>query len=602
MKEPDGEGRATRSGPESCGVGSNAQAEALTGGVAGRVLSCEIKSSSGPTLLTYAEGNTGVGAEGESTAARTQSKTPHMQGHFLHGNRETPVASCINGMQERAGKAAGRTPAMHATGESDAVIVPEKLPNKAVRAAAEAAEGRTATERNAEQSATLRTPSRVGVPSGLAGVRAAARRDRKLKFSALLHHVSPELLRVSFFALKRAATPGIDEVTWIEYEDGHEERLADLHRRIHTGAYRALPSKRSYIPKPDGQQRPLGIAALEDKIVQHATGKVLSEIYEVDFAGFSYGFRPGRKQHDCLDALATALMRKRVNWVLDADIRRFFDTIDHEWMLKFLEHRIAERRIIRLIQRWLKAGVMEDGVWMDTTEGTPQGAVISPLLANIYLHYVFDLWASNWRKKKATGEMYLVRYADDFVVCFERKEDGMRFQADLGERLGSFGLALHPDKTRLIEFGRFAANNRKSRGEGRPEVFNFLGFMHYCGKTRAGAPLIWRKTIAKRLSAKVKAVGEKLMKRRHEPIPVLGAWLGSVVRGYFNYHAVPGNRASIGAFHREICRAWLFALRRRSQRSRMPWQRFKLLILRWLPKPETKHPYPWARFAATHSM
>jgi len=395
---------------------------------------------------------------------------------------------------------------------------------------------------------------------------------------------------------------GIDGVTWMAYEDGLEERIAVLHGLVHTGAYRALPSKRAFIPKADGQQRPLGIAALEDKIVQSAMVTVLNAIYEEDFAGFSYGFRPGRGQHQCLDALATVLMRKRVNWVLDADIRRFFDTIDHGWLMKFLGHRIADPRILRLIQKWLTAGVMEAGTWTETTQGTPQGAVISPLLANIFLHYAFDWWAKHWRTTVARGEVYLVRYADDWVVCFERKEDGEQFLADLRERLRSFGLDLHPDKTRLIEFGRFAASNRRRRGEGQPETFNFLGFTHYCGNTKAGAPIIWRKTIAKRMAAKVKEVKAELMKRRHDPIPALGAWLKAVVTGYFNYHAVPGNRPSIGAFHREICRAWLHALRRRSQRTRMNWQRFKQLIQRWLPKPETKHPYPWARFEATHPM
>jgi group II intron reverse transcriptase/maturase len=491
---------------------------------------------------------------------------------------------------------------MNAVGESDAVVVPEKRPNKPAYAGAEAVEERTATEGNADQCATLRTQSRACVSIGLEGVRAAARRDRTQRFTALLHHIDFEVLRDSFFLLKKTSVPGVDGVTWREYENGLEARITDLLRRVHTGAYRALPSKRAYIPKANGQQRPLGIAALEDKIVQSAVVWVLNAIYEEDFAGFSYGFRPGRGQHDCLDALATVLMRKRVNWVLDADIRRFFDTIDHGWLLKFLEHRIADPRILRLIQKWLTAGVMEAGTVTETTQGTPQGAVISPLLANIFLHYVFDWWAKHWRKTVARGEVYLVRYADDFVVCFERKEDGERFLADLTERLRSFALDLHPGKTRLIEFGRFAASTRRRRGEGQPETFNFLGFTHYCGRTRAGSPIIWRKTIAKRMAAKVKEVKETLMKRRHDPIPDLGAWLKAVVSGYFNYHAIPGNRASIGAFRREICRAWLHALRRRSQRTCMTWQRLRQLIQCWLPKPETKHPYPWARFEAKYPM
>jgi len=602
MQEPYGEGSTAHPDPKPCAAHSNVRREALEGEDAGRALSCEIKKSLGPTLLTEAEGNTGRGATGEPLPAQAQSETPHMHGHLLHGNREAPVVLGVDGMPERTGKAEGRTPVMNATGESDVVVVPEKLPNKTAQAVAEVVEGRTATEGNADQCATLRTQSRAGVSIGLEGVRAAARTDKKLRFTALLHHIDIGLLRDSFFALKKSAAPGIDGVTWMAYEDGLEERIAALHGLVHTGAYRALPSKRAFIPKADGQQRPLGIAALEDKIVQSAMVTVLNAIYEEDFAGFSYGFRPGRGQHQCLDALATVLMRKRVNWVLDADIRRFFDTIDHGWLMKFLEHRIADPRILRLIQKWLTAGVMEAGTWTETTQGTPQGAVISPLLANIFLHYAFDWWAKHWRTTVARGEVYLVRYADDFVVCFERKEDGERFLADLRERLRSFGLDLHPDKTRLIEFGRFAASNRRRRGEGQPETFNFLGFTHYCGKTKAGSPIIWRKTIAKRMAAKVKEVKEELMKRRHDPIPALGAWLKAVVTGYFNYHAVPGNRSSIGAFHREICRAWLHALRRRSQRTCTNWQRFKSLIQRWLPKPETKHPYPWARFEATHPM
>jgi RNA-directed DNA polymerase len=525
-----------------------------------------------------------------------------MSGHLLHGNREVPVASSVDGTSERAGKAVGRTPAMNAAGMTDAIVVPMKLPNKSGRSDAEGVEGRIAAEGNTDQDATSRTQSRTSVSIGLEGVRAAARKDSKLRFTALLHHVSTGLLRDSFFALKKSAAPGIDGVTWMAYEEQLELRIADLHNRVHTGAFRALPSKRAFIPKADGQLRPLGIAAMEDKIVQGAMVMVLNAIYEEDFAGFSYGYRPGRGQHDCLDALATVLMRKRVNWVLDADIRRFFDTIDHGWMMKFLEHRIADPRVLRLIQKWLKAGVLERGNWTETNEGTPQGSVISPLLANIYLHYVFDWWAKHWRKTVARGEVYLVRYADDLVVCFERKADGERFLADFGERLRSFGLAPHPDKTRLIEFGRFAALTRKRRGESRPETFNFLGFTHYCGKTKAGKPIIWRKTIAKRLTTKVKEVAEELMKRRHDPIPEVGTWLRAVVNGYFNYHAVPGNRPSMGAFHREICHAWLHALRRRcqSRRSGMNWVRFKILVQRWLPKPQTKHPYPWARFDAKH--
>jgi group II intron reverse transcriptase/maturase len=409
-------------------------------------------------------------------------------------------------------------------------------------------------------------------------------------------------MRETFFVLKKTAVPGIDGMTWVEYEERLEERLPDLLDRVHSGAFRALPSKRSYIPKSDGQLRPLGIAALEDKLVQSALVVVLNAIYEEDFAGFSYGFRRGRGQHPCLDALGTVFMCKRVSWVLDADIRRFFDTIDHGWMMKFLEHRIADRRVLRLIQKWLEAGVIEDGVWSETEEGTPQGSGISPLLANIYLHYVLDLWVKHWRKKTAQGNVYIVRYADDFIVCFERKDDGERFLADLKGRLASFSLALHPDKTRLIEFGRFAACNRHRKGDGQPETFDFLGFTHYCGRSPRGEPCIMRKTIAKRMRAKIQEIAEALMERRHESTPDLGAWLRAVLNGYFNYHAVPGNRTSMGSFYREICRAWRSALRRRSQKARWTWDQFKELIQRWLPKPQTRHPLPWIRFGVTHPM
>ena len=600
MQVPYDEGRAAHVGPESCADARKGAREALTGEMAGRVLSCEIRRSLVPTPLSEAEGHTVLRDHGECSTDQAQSQTPHMPGSLLHGNREAPGASGADGAPERIGKAIGRTPIVHAYGESDVVVVPMKSPNACAEGHKEAVEGRTATNGNAVQAATDRTQSRATVSIGLAGVRAAARRDKRMRFTNLLHHVDIGLLRDSFLSLRKSAAPGVDGMTWMAYEDRMEERIADLHRRVHTGAYRALPSRRAYIPKADGQQRPLGIAALEDKVVQAALVTVLNAIYEEDFAGFSYGFRPGRGQHDCLDALATALMRKRVNWVLDADIRRFFDTIDHGWLTKCLEHRIADPRILRLIQKWLKAGVLEAGNWSETKVGTPQGAVISPLLANIALHYVFDWWAKHWRKSTATGEVYLVRYADDFVVGFERKEDGERFLTDLAERLRLAGLVLHPEKTRLIEFGKHATERRRRRGEGRSETFNFLGFTHYWGKTKAGWPMLWRKTMAKRMAGTVARVRETLMQRRHDPIPQLGTWLGQVVQGYFNYHAVPGNVRSLESFRREICRAWLDALRRRSQRSATNWQRFNVLIKRWIPRPKITQPYPWARFEAKY--
>jgi group II intron reverse transcriptase/maturase len=437
--------------------------------------------------------------------------------------------------------------------------------------------------------------------SGLRRVREAAKKDKRLQFTALLHHVSVPLLVESFFALKREAAPGVDGMTWQEYETDLDKRLEALHSRVHRGTYRALPSKRAYIPKQDGRQRPLGIAALEDKIVQRAVGTVLNQIYEEDFLGFSYGFRPGRKQHDALDALWVGIVRKKVNWVLDADIRDFFGTISHEWMIEFLRHRIADRRILRLIEKWLRAGVSEDGEWSKTEVGTPQGSVISPLLANVYLHYVFDLWVQHWRKHWATGEVIVVRYADDSVLGFQYRADAERFLQEWRERLQKFGLELHPDKTRLIEFGRFAAIDRKQRGEGKPETFNFLGFTHICGRTRKnGKFLVLRKSVRKRLLAKLKQVKDELRIRMHQPLAEVGKWLRSVVRGYFNYHAVPGNIAGLRNFRFEVSKLWRQVIHRRSQRSRITWELVSQLVDAWLPLPKILHPYPLLRFDATH--
>jgi len=318
-------------------------------------------------------------------------------------------------------------------------------------------EGRRPIKENIEQATAPRTQSRISELSDLLGVRQAARKDKWTQFTALLHHVTINLLRDSYYALKRDAAPGVDGMRWEEYETGLEEKLADLHGRIHRGTYRAQPSKRAYIPKADGRRRPLGIAALEDKIVQQAVVTVLNQIYEEDFLGFSYGFRPGRSQHAALDALWVGIMRKKVNWILDADVRGFFDNLSHEWMVKFIEHRIADRRILRLIQKWLRAGVSEEGKWSKTEVGTPQGAVASPLLANIYLHYVFDLWVRHWRKHRAAGDLIVVRYADDIVMGFENRDEAERFLQEWKDRLQKFGLELHPDKTRLIAFGRSAA-------------------------------------------------------------------------------------------------------------------------------------------------
>jgi len=432
-------------------------------------------------------------------------------------------------------------------------------------------------------------------------VQGAAKEGKDVKFTALLHHITPALLGESYAHLKRTAAPGVDGVTWRQYEEGAEERLRDLHTRVHLGSYHAQPSKRAYIPKADGKMRPLGIAALEDKIVQQAVVSVLNAIYEEDFLGFSYGFRPGRSQHDALDALWVGLTETKVNWVLDADIRGFFDTINHEWLMRFMQHRVADQRILRLIQKWLTAGVSEDGQWSKTIVGTPKGAVISPLLANVYLHYAIDQWAQQWRKRHATGDVIIVRYADDFVLGFQHRREAEAFLAALRERLAKFGLTLHPDETRLIEFGRFALHNRKQRGAYTPETFNFLGFTHMCGKTRAnGKFTVLRKSIGKRMAAKLKFIRDVLWRNRHEPVQKLGEWLGSVVRGWLNYHAIPGNTFRIEFFRDEAVRHWYRALHRRSQKSKLTWAKFGPIALRWVPRARIKHPYPAARFHAKY--
>jgi RNA-directed DNA polymerase len=518
----------------------------------------------------------------------------------MRENRETPLLSGSK-QPDRLEKAMSNKTSVNGDGESDERVVPTKCANEGEVGPEECTEGSRSTKGNAEEDHTLRTQSREGVSQGLGGVRQAARRDKKQKFTALLHHVTKDLLRRSYYELKRQAAPGVDGVTWQQYGEGLEERLTDLHERIHRGSYRAQPSRRTYIPKADGRQRPLGIAALEDKVTQQAVVTVLNEIYEEDFLGFSYGFRPGRSQHDALDALTVGLKRKKVNWVLDLDVRGFFDNVSHEWLEKFIEHRIADRRILRLIQKWLRAGVSEEGEWKETKVGTPQGAVVSPLLANIYLHYVFDLWVDQWRRKKAEGDMIVVRYADDAVLGFERRREAEAFLGDLGERMRKFGLELHPEKTRLIEFGRYAGSNRERRGEGKPETFDFLGFTHISGKSRKGDWfVVKRQTVKKRLRNKLRAIRQELRKRWHEPIAETGNWLGTVVRGYFNYHAVPGNFQALRAFRREIARAWLEALRRRSQRSKIRWDQFGPLIDRFLPLPRILHPYPEERFDAKH--
>lgn len=485
--------------------------------------------------------------------------------------------------------------------KSDLAKVAEKPTNKVGgRTTAESVERRAGTEGNAHQQSMHRTQCRVRVSQALGRVRQAARVRKKERFTALLHHISIDLLRLSFYALKRSAAPGVDGVRWKDYEAALESNLRGLHDRVHRGAYRALPSRRKYIPKPDGRQRPLGIAALEDKILQRAVVAVLNAIYEEDFLGFSYGFRPKRSQHDALDALTVGIQRRKVNWILDADYRSFFDTVSHSWLLRFLKHRIGDERILRLIRKWLKAGVLEEGIVTESEAGTPQGATASPLLANVYLHYVFDLWVQQWRKRHARGDMIVVRFADDSVVGFEYETDAKQFLAEMRKRSEAFSLSVHPEKTRILRFGRFAARNRKERGLGKPETFNFLGFTMICGQKRTGGFQLLRRTRRDRLQATIQRVKGELQRRRHQSIPEQGKWLGQVVRGFFAYHAVPTNYRALVVFRVRIAQLWKCALMRRSQRARRTWRRMEKLLDAWLPRPRILHPWPERRFAVMH--
>jgi RNA-directed DNA polymerase len=488
---------------------------------------------------------------------------------------------------------------MNDRGKSDSPVVPAKLPNKPAVAGAEVVEGRGLPEGNAASKTRPGLRAGQGAPSALARVRRIAKEDKDAKFTALLHHVDVDRLRAAYFALRPKAAPGVDGVTWHEYGLDLEANLRDLHRRVHRGSYRAKPVRRAYIPKRDGRLRPLGVAALEDKILQRAVVEVLGSIYEADFLGFSYGFRPGRSPHDALDALAVGIERSKVNWVLDADIRDFFGQLDRAWLERFLRHRIADRRVLRLIQKWLAAGVIEDGEWSKTEQGTAQGASVSPLLANVYLHYVFDLWAHQWRRRNARGDVILTRFADDYIAGFQHREDAERFLADLRDRLAGFGLELHPGKTRLIEFGRFAARDRKARGAGKPEPFEFLGFTHICANTSTGWFVLRRLTSKQRMRTKLSEVKTELRRRQHLPVPDQGRWLASVIRGHCNYYAVPGNSEAITAFRDQATRHWYWALRRRSQRHRLNWERMYRIAQRWLPRAHVTHPSPLARFDAS---
>jgi len=486
---------------------------------------------------------------------------------------------------------------MHGQGKSDGPIVPGKPSNKPACAGAEGVEGRGAAKGNPQERTMLRTQGRARMQQALERVRQAAKQDRKMRFTALLHHVyHPDTLREAYYGLKRDAAAGVDGVTWQDYGGQLEANLQELSGRLKRGAYRARPTRRAYIDKADGRKRPLGVMALQDKIVQRATVEVLNAIYEVDFLGFSYGFRPGRSPHKALDALYVAQLTRKVNWVLDADICGFFDAIDRNWLVKFIEHRIGDRRIVRLIQKWLNAGVLEEGKRICSETGTVQGGSISPLLANVYLHYVFDLWVQRWRNTQARGEVIVVRYADDFIVGFQHKEEAERFMEDLRQRFAKFGLELHSEKTRLIEFGPWAAENRRRKGQGKPKTFQFLGFTHICGRKRSnGYFTVCRQSMRKRLQAKLAEVKAELRRRMCRPVPEVGHWLSTVLTGHYRYYGVPMNARALWLFRDRLGWLWRRSLSRRSQRGRMPWQRMARLIDRYLPNPRIYHDYPLRR-------
>jgi RNA-directed DNA polymerase len=598
MKESYIEGLASHDGPESCTGARKDAGEALTGVHMGGVLSRDNKGYQGADAVASSGRRNAYVRQGECISNPARSKTSSTYGNSMRENREIPCFPLEGGSEGRAGKVKDRNPAMHEQGKSDNSIVPTKPPNKAGRPVAEVVEGRGLTKENAGQQNTRRTQGRESVPSALERIRQAAIRNKRQRFNALLHHVTEERLRQAFLGIKRNAVPGTDGVTWEQYGADLDRNVKDLHMRLQRGAYRAKPSRRAYIPKADGRQRPLGIAALEDKIVQRAATEVLNAIYEVDFLGFSYGFRPGRRAHVALDALAIGIRLKKISWILDADIRGYLDSINHDWMVKFLEHRIADKRMLRLIKKWLKAGVIENGEWKASEEGSPQGSSISPLLANIYLHYVLDLWVQQWRRRYAQGDVIIVRWADDFVVGFQYEDEASRFKEALRARLERFSLELHPEKTRLICFGRFARrDSMRIDGRSKPETFNFLGFTHYCGVSLSGKFLIGRITQRKRLTAKLHEVKAALRERMHQSIVDQGSWLASVIRGYFAYHAVPGNWAALGSFRMQCTRLWYKTLRRRSHKTRLTWARMKTLAQTWLPPARILHPWPEQRFS-----
>ena len=544
-----------------------------------------------------AEGNTDGDASARRRRAPRGRRPRACTRSTSRENREVSCSPTGRWLVGRTGKSKDEKPEMNEHEKSDHPIVPTKPPNKGTGEEprpAEAVEERGWAKGNPGQGDTSRTQSRVkDVPSALDRIRQAAERSKEERFTALYHHIyNPEMLRRAYLSLKREAAPGVDGQTWRAYGEDLEGNLRDLSERLKRGAYHAKPVRRVYIPKGDGSQRPIGVTTVEDKIVQRATVEVLNAVYEADFVGFSYGFRPGRSPHNALDALWVGLMTRQVNWVLDADIRAYFDTIDHGWLVKFIEHRIGDRRVVRLIQKWLKAGVLEDGTRTRSETGAQQGGSASPLMANVYLHYVFDLWVLWWRKTQARGDVIVVRFADDFTAGFQYREDGEQFLADLRARFARFSLELHPDKTRLIEFGRFAADNREQRGEGKPETFGFLGFTHICSRRRDGSFMVKRKTARDRMRRKLKEVHVELRRRMHDPVPEVGRWLGSVVRGHVRYYGVPSNSETLWTFRYRVLWLWRLVASRRSQNGYVTWDQVNRWARQWIPLPRICHPYP----------
>ena len=609
MKELYRKDPASHSGPESCDADREDCSEALTGEDAGEVLSHEIRKPVMPTPLSEAEGNSPQIDKARDVGKRRGRRPSACEETSWNGTGRSQHSAERDGEPQRAEKIARSEPAMDGVGKSEQAIVSQKQSNEPDisevdlwGSGKETAERRACVKRNSDEQSMSRTQSRKhDMSQALERVRQRAKQDRKVRFTALLHHLSIEALRAAFQRLKVQAAAGADGLSWKTYSAELEDNLRRLHQRLQRGSYRPVPARRVYIPKADGRQRPLGIAALEDKILQSALCEVLNAIYETDFVGFSYGFRPGRNQHQALDAIVVGIRYKKVNWVLDADIRGYFDTIDHQWLQRFLQHRIGDQRVMRLIGKWLKAGVMEEGEWKASEEGTPQGATISPLLANIYLHYVFDLWMEQWRKRHARGEVMVVRYADDFIIGFQDQRDAQRFRVDLKERMEKFALSLNEGKTRLIEFGRYANERRKKRNEGKALTFDFLGFTHICSKASTGKLQILRRTIRKRRNAKLQAISEQLRYRREEPIAEQGAWLHRVLDGYYRYHAVHGNLRVLGAIRTEIAQRWYRSLRRRSHKRKLTWKKMHLHVTRWLPQPKVLHPWPEERFFARHN-